>query len=682
MGAAFGAALSAGVELEAASKRLASETGLTGQAAKDAEKSLAAMYGNNLQGFDAIAAAMTKVNNDLGLTGEAADAATQKFLTYQRATNQASDSVAAYDDILDAWNLTAADAGTIMDKLIVSHQKYGGVVADSERALSAMAPAMQAANMTVDDGIALLNLFNAAGIDASKAPAALAKAVNQLKPGQGLDDLIAQIGAIEDPTQRGQAAMRIFGARSGIGMAQAIKPGMKSLADLAASLGDTAGAADRAAEASLSWGDRASLAFKKVGGALAEFGQNFGPLLMAASALGPKLAVALSSAIGVAIATLGPIALPVTAVVSLILAANWLADQKSTEQKVIDATNAASQAAFRAWRDNRKHSWDLPLPTPGEVRAQFAALAAETTVQGTAAGVKTGVAWTAGFAAQRSAANAAGRLIAASAAQGTVQGTAAARSTVDQAWTDMLAGLKHQLSPAAEQAQIIGRLTSGKLIEALHSKDPAVREAAEKTKTTLTDRLDEIVPESGKMGANATALLAKRLRSKDKDVSGAAAGVAGLVKSPLAKLPGSAAAWGRDTALNLASGLASAYRAVAIEAARIAAAVAAAFEPGSPTKAGPLSLSGGMEAWGARLAGQFADGLATGAYRISQSSSMLAGTLATGAGFASQAAPIMASGGGIGGATTTININAPTVPMTPRDIGLQLRRVAALGVGS
>ena len=297
-GAAFGVAMAGANQLDAATKRLVADTGLTGKAAEDAGHSLANMYKNNLQGFDAIGAAIAKVHNDMGLVGEAADEETQRFLTFQKATGQTSDAVKEFDDIQDAWNLTSADTQSLMDKLIVSHQKFGGVIAESESALHTMAPAMQAANMTIDDGIALLNLFETAGIDASKAPVALARAVKLLKPGQDLNDLIAQLGAIEDPTLRGQKAMEIFGARSGIGLAQAIKPGMTSLADLTASLGETAGASDRAAEASLSWGDRATLAMHKVGGALAEFGTQFGPLLMVAATIGPKVTTALLTGLG------------------------------------------------------------------------------------------------------------------------------------------------------------------------------------------------------------------------------------------------------------------------------------------------------------------------------------------------------------------------------------------------
>ena len=89
----------------------------------------------------------TRIRTDLGLTGAAADTALGSFLRYERATGQGADAVLAFDDILDAWNLTAADTGAIMDTLIAGHQTYGGSVSESQDLLAKLAPVLQGANM-------------------------------------------------------------------------------------------------------------------------------------------------------------------------------------------------------------------------------------------------------------------------------------------------------------------------------------------------------------------------------------------------------------------------------------------------------------------------------------------------------------------------------------------------------
>jgi hypothetical protein len=308
LGAAFGIATAGALQLDAATRQLQADTGMTADEASRAQKALASMYRDNLQGFDEIGRAMAAVHNDLGLTGDEADRATRLFLRFATATGQnATEGVKAADDILDAWNLTAEDSERILDLLVASHQKYGGSIAENQKALSTLAPQLKALGVDIDGGIALLNLFEASGLDSSKAMFALNTAVKDLKPGESLDDLIARIAAIEDPTERAQAAIEVFGARGGVSLANALKPGMTGLADFAISGEDAAGAVNEAASAvESSFGNRFKLLLKNAGGALADFGTQFGGILMVASAFGPQLFTKMAAGIGGAVGLLGP----------------------------------------------------------------------------------------------------------------------------------------------------------------------------------------------------------------------------------------------------------------------------------------------------------------------------------------------------------------------------------------
>lgn len=306
LGVGLGAALIGANQLDAATRKLQADTGLTADEAKRAEHSLAGMYQNNLQGFASIGEAMARIHNDMGLTGKVADDTTAKFLKFSTATGQdAAEAVSSFDDILDAFNLKATDSGLLMDKLIVSHQRFGGVIAESESALAKMAPALGAANLGLDDGIALLNLFNAAGIDASKAPLALAHALALVKSPEELRKLIQDITDTEDPFERAKKAAALFGARAGPQLAQALAQG--NLDDFRISLGDAEGATKKAAAAVESgFGAQFVLLMHKAGGALAEFGTNFGPLLILVSAFGPQLTRGIGGAIGGLAGFLGP----------------------------------------------------------------------------------------------------------------------------------------------------------------------------------------------------------------------------------------------------------------------------------------------------------------------------------------------------------------------------------------
>lgn len=300
-GALFGIALKGGQELLQATAAYRAETGATAEEAEAAQKSISRLYQTNTQGFQEIGSALAAVRTNLNLVGEEGEAAADKVLKYAKVSGQdAAGAVLALDDILDAWNLTAEDSGRVLDMLIASHQQYGGVLAEDQAALKNLAPQLQALNLGYEDAIALLNVFKASGLDASKAQFALNSAIQKLPAGTSLEDFVAHLASIEDPAQRAREAIEVFGARGGAGLANAIRPGMTGLADFAISADDAAGSLDEAAEAANSgpW-EQLTLALRKLSGPLAEVGTNFGPLLLGFASLGgPKAIATVGAALG------------------------------------------------------------------------------------------------------------------------------------------------------------------------------------------------------------------------------------------------------------------------------------------------------------------------------------------------------------------------------------------------
>lgn len=306
VGAAFGMMAKGAVELDAATRQLQADAGLTAEEAKKAQSALAGMYRGNLQGFMEISSVMAKVHNDLGLVGKEADKVSAQFLKFATATGQeAGGAVASFDDILDTWGMTAKDAGSVMDKLIASHQKYGGSIQDNQASLAALGPSMRAANMEMDDAIALLNLFGAKGIDANTASAAFAKSLTKVKSPEELQGLIADISATEDPFLRAEKAAGLFGARAGAKLANALAG--VNLDDYKIDMQEAAGATTDAANAIESgFGAKFKMLLKNAQGALAELGTGMGDLMVVAAMLGPKL----TSVIGAGIGTLTTVLIP------------------------------------------------------------------------------------------------------------------------------------------------------------------------------------------------------------------------------------------------------------------------------------------------------------------------------------------------------------------------------------
>lgn len=287
------------VESQAAQGKFQAATGASSEQAKQFVKDMDGLAGSSGAvgvSFDKISEAGTQVAQQFGLTGKAGQAMTENFLEFSKVTGQdATGAVNDFDAALDAWGEPAGRATSLMDQLVASNQKYGTDAGPAAvQAITDMAPALQAMGMGLDDAIDVLNAFETAGIDAGSAAGMLQRGIKALKPGQDLNDLITQLGKIDDPLLRAQEAIKIFG-KSGARIAQIIKPGMTSLDEFGISAEEAAGKTKTAADGMVTDADKIKGAFEKVQAGLRDIGTDVGPalagvggLVTAVSALGPK----------------------------------------------------------------------------------------------------------------------------------------------------------------------------------------------------------------------------------------------------------------------------------------------------------------------------------------------------------------------------------------------------------
>lgn len=282
---ALGAATKGALQLEEATARYRAETGATAEEAKRAGDTINRVAGSQRQSLEAVTEVAIRVKRDLGAVGDEADGLTEQFVKFARVTRQdAGGAVEAFDDIIDSWGLTLEDTRGVMDKLLVSQQRFGGSIEDSQRTLAALAPAMRAANLEIDDGVALLGLFGAKGLDANAASAAFAKALTKVKSPEELQYLIDDISATEDPFERATKAADLFGSRAGAKLANAL--GGAQLDDYVIDMADAAGATERAAEAlDSTFSAQVQKKISEVGAAIRGLGADFGPVLTGTAAL-------------------------------------------------------------------------------------------------------------------------------------------------------------------------------------------------------------------------------------------------------------------------------------------------------------------------------------------------------------------------------------------------------------
>jgi phage-related minor tail protein len=283
--AAVGAMAVAGVksamELDDTMAKFRSSTGMTAEEAEKVKETIKDLYKTNEDSYQDIAKMAEALHNNMQMSADDIKKYAQNFLDFAKVTGQTDEEVVgALDDIGDAWSLANEEILPIMDKLKFSQEQFGLSVQDSQAALKQMAPAFQGLGMNIDDAISYLNLFASTGVDSSTAITAFSYALKQVKSPTELQKVISDIQNTSDATERAHKAVGLFGARAGIQMANALKPGTQSLAEIQKTMEGATGVVEKASktyDASLKV--QLTLLQKQLMGLFTDLGDKLAPLV-------------------------------------------------------------------------------------------------------------------------------------------------------------------------------------------------------------------------------------------------------------------------------------------------------------------------------------------------------------------------------------------------------------------
>lgn len=232
---------------------VASKSGFTGDKLKGLETVFKNVAGTATQGMEDVGTAVGLLAGQLNLTGQPLETLSTKVLDFARITDTdaktAAESVAT---AMNAFGLSASDAAPLLDSLVAASQRSGTSASDLATQLATVAPQFRTYGLGVEESVGLLTAFGKSGIPATKMATGLNTAFKNLKE-QGVKDLpdglrrvFEQIKNAENPTKATRIAVETFGARVGITLAEAIRSGKVSLADLDTGLRGSAGALEEA----------------------------------------------------------------------------------------------------------------------------------------------------------------------------------------------------------------------------------------------------------------------------------------------------------------------------------------------------------------------------------------------------------------------------------------------------
>jgi hypothetical protein len=300
-GLALATAINGATQLNELAGEYQVQTGASAEQAKAFSNTLNDLYANAHQSYEEIAQTLIGLKTHFDMDGVAAKALSSTVLDFAEiAGGTGADAVERLNSLVKTGVIAQGDMSATMDKLTLAHQKWGININETLDSLVKFAPAMNALGMSTDDAIGWMSMFNKAGVDSQRVTMGFDTAIKKVKTPEEFKALVAQIASTPDDFERARLASDLFGTRAGSALANMLRPGSESVADMAKLIGtDYTGAVSTAAKANDStFSGTALLMVHKFQAELAGLGSIMGDNLVIFAMFGPQLTKALGAGIG------------------------------------------------------------------------------------------------------------------------------------------------------------------------------------------------------------------------------------------------------------------------------------------------------------------------------------------------------------------------------------------------
>lgn len=245
-------------------------TGATGDAAEDLMKVYKNVSKNVVASFGDIGTAVGEVNTRFGTTGDELEDLSTKFIQFTELNGvDLKSAIDSTQSAMSAWNISAKDAGLVLDVLNKAGQDTGESVNALSAALTSNAPALQEMGFNVSDAAMFLANLSKNGIDSSTVMAGLKKALaNAAADGKGLGEALSEmeesIKSANTSTEAITTATELFGSKSAAAIAKAVQEGRLSFDELGTSMKDFEGSVNTTFQDTLDAPDQFNLAVQNI----------------------------------------------------------------------------------------------------------------------------------------------------------------------------------------------------------------------------------------------------------------------------------------------------------------------------------------------------------------------------------------------------------------------------------
>ena len=244
-------------EVDSGLDTIVAKTGATGKALEEMEGIMNNIATSIPTDFDTAANAVGEVNTRFGVTGEELEKLSTQFIEFANLNGtDVSSSIDSVQAAMAAFGVSTEQTGIFLDTLNKAGQDTGVNVQTLAQNMTTNAATLKEFGFSASDSAMFIANLNKQGLDASAVMAGMKKAfANSIKEGKSMDEAMAELqktmAEANTSTEAYQAAIDLFGNKSGPALVNAITEGRLSFESLNTSMSDFAGNVSQTFESTL-----------------------------------------------------------------------------------------------------------------------------------------------------------------------------------------------------------------------------------------------------------------------------------------------------------------------------------------------------------------------------------------------------------------------------------------------
>jgi TP901 family phage tail tape measure protein len=259
-----------GSEVEQSRRTLIRMTGASGEALQSLQGDVRAVFAQVPESLGQVSTAVGTLNTLLGINGEMLQRTARAALDFARANEvDVASAAELVGQLVNRFNLEAAHAEGLMDRLTVAGQRTGASVTDLANNLLQAGPALSTLGFSLNEQIALVGELSRRGIDASQVTRRLSMTLSRFAQAGARDGreawemLIQSIQEAETELDAVGIATEAFGTR-GAALAIDIRQGVLEIEGLTEALRGADGALADTEKAARTLGDELRTAGNRI----------------------------------------------------------------------------------------------------------------------------------------------------------------------------------------------------------------------------------------------------------------------------------------------------------------------------------------------------------------------------------------------------------------------------------